>query len=34
MASDVQLYEAGSSGPPAADALMGRDGRAWQPLER
>ncbi len=28
-----QLYEAGSSGPEAADALLARDGRAWHALE-
>ena len=25
-------YEAGSSGPGAADALLARDGRSWRPL--
>jgi len=25
-------YPAGSSGPPSADALMARDGRAWRRL--
>jgi glucose-6-phosphate 1-dehydrogenase len=28
----LHLYEAGSTGPAAADALPTRDGRAWRPL--
>ncbi len=28
----VPNYEAGSTGPPEADALLQRDGRAWMPL--
>jgi len=30
--SGVQIYEAGSQGPAAADAMIARDRRAWQPL--
>ena len=29
---DLQLYEAGSQGPEAADELLARDGRAWRPI--
>ncbi|YCI06179.1 glucose-6-phosphate dehydrogenase (plasmid) [Ensifer sp. D2-11] len=32
--SGVNLYQAGSSGPSAADALMKHDGRAWLPLRK
>ena len=28
----VETYEAGSDGPPGADALLARDGSAWLPL--
>ncbi len=28
-----QIYEAGSNGPEAAEALLARDGRAWHSLE-
>ena len=28
----VESYAAGSAGPEGADALMGRDGRAWRKL--
>lgn len=27
-------YPAGSEGPPEADALLARDGRAWRPIEQ
>jgi glucose-6-phosphate 1-dehydrogenase len=30
---DFPNYVAGGDGPPAADALLARDGRAWRPLE-
>ena len=30
---DFPNYSAGSDGPPAADALLARDGRAWRPLD-
>jgi glucose-6-phosphate 1-dehydrogenase len=30
---DFPNYRPGSNGPPAADELMARDGRAWRPLE-
>ncbi|MCG3202113.1 MAG: Glucose-6-phosphate 1-dehydrogenase [Gammaproteobacteria bacterium] len=30
---DFPNYAAGSNGPAAADELLGRDGRAWRPLE-
>lgn len=29
----VAVYEAGSAGPEEADALLARDGHAWQPLD-
>ena len=29
---EPKLYDAGTAGPPAADALLARDGRAWRPL--
>jgi glucose-6-phosphate 1-dehydrogenase len=29
---EPEPYEAGSAGPPSADALLARDGRAWRPL--
>ncbi|HEY1961644.1 MAG TPA: glucose-6-phosphate dehydrogenase [Rhizomicrobium sp.] len=29
---DFPNYKAGSAGPKAADALIGRDGRAWRPI--
>jgi glucose-6-phosphate 1-dehydrogenase len=30
----IEPYRAGSDGPPSADALLARDGRAWRPIER
>jgi glucose-6-phosphate 1-dehydrogenase len=30
--NDVTLYQAGSSGPAAADALLAVDGFQWLPL--
>jgi glucose-6-phosphate 1-dehydrogenase len=30
---DFPNYAAGGNGPPAADELLARDGRAWRPLE-
>ena len=32
-ATDFPNYVAGSDGPEAADALLGRDGHAWRPLD-
>ena len=29
-----ELYEAGSTGPKGAEALLARDGRSWEPLDR
>ncbi|MGY6768267.1 glucose-6-phosphate dehydrogenase [Komagataeibacter sp. NFXK3] len=29
-----ELYEAGTTGPRGADALLARDGRAWYPLDK
>jgi glucose-6-phosphate 1-dehydrogenase len=30
--AEPKLYDAGTAGPPAADALLARDGRTWRPL--
>ena len=30
--ADLVFYDAGSEGPPEADALLARDGRRWRPL--
>jgi glucose-6-phosphate 1-dehydrogenase len=32
-AADVPIYPAGSSGPSAADALLGRSGRRWRSIQ-
>src|SRR5262249_49846439 len=32
-AKDFPNYRAGSAGPPAADALLARDGRTWLPIQ-
>ena len=32
--SGPEPYEAGTAGPKGAEALLGRDGRAWMPLRQ